>query len=73
MKYKYLTNFMMFTDLVSHSTQPFTSFTGKRFTFSLQSSFSVYSHIKEFHGIYVVSFVHSFGYLRSWSIIQRDR
>jgi hypothetical protein len=37
---------MKFTDLVAHPTQLYTSFAGKRRTFRLQSSFSMYSHIK---------------------------
>jgi hypothetical protein len=55
MKHKYLTNFMMFTDLLIQPTQLVTSFTGNRYT-CLCSSFSLYSHFKNmFLRLYVIS------------------
>jgi uncharacterized membrane protein len=55
MKHKYLTNFMMFTDLLNQPTQLVPSCTGNRYT-CLCSSFCLYSHIKNvFLRLYVIS------------------
>jgi hypothetical protein len=55
MKHKYLTNFMMFTDLVIQPTQLVT-FTGNRYTCLCSLSFSLYSHFKNiFLRLYVIS------------------